>query len=151
MTGLVKARRLLWTLLIRGESALCMRVQHGPPLQHNGGETLWKVILTPSEMDALERSIQEKGLRVVRIRQSRNEIRESQPEGVHFTASLSDFDPTQIVYRTPDCPFCFFFFPQGEEQCGVDNWPAESVVAAQKVVKAQADLVKCSLHGKGSG
>ena len=151
MNELAKERRLLWSLLVRGDAEVYLRVSHGPPLDHQGGETLWKALFTPSEMDAAEAYLTGQGLTVQRMRQGRQEIRDSQPEAVHFTAALSDFDPTQIVYRAPECPLCYYFQPQSRNQCGVEDWPPESVKASRNVAKAVEDLARCPVHGRVEG
>jgi hypothetical protein len=143
---LERERRLLWTLVIQGDPSLYLSVTHGPDLSHEGGETVWKALLTPSEMDALEERIVQEGLSVERIRQSRSEIREAESKDWSHI-EMSDFDPTQMAYRTRKCPTCFWFHPTTPQQCGLDDWPMEVRTGALAVQKARTDKDVCEIHG----
>jgi hypothetical protein len=150
MTALAKEHRLLWTLRVRGETSVHLRVSHGPPLEHRGGETVWKALFTEAEMDDAESFLVSQGLSVEKMRQGRQEIRDEQPDPL-LTATLSDFDPSQMVYRTAECPQCYYFHPQTPKQCGVDDWPPEVMKASLQLDKAVSDLRRCTEHRSPDG
>lgn len=132
--------RLLWTFIVRGAGVVDLQVKHGPPLNHTGGETVWKALLTEAEVAEVEAYLQSRNLTLERLRQSREDIRQTSP----FT--VSSLAETEGVYKTVGCPLCFFFHPQGENQCGVRDWPPESVKASLSHPKCIADLDACTLQ-----
>lgn len=144
--SIAKEHRLLWTLLVRGADTLTLAVPSGPPLEHAGGETVWKVLMTPMEIAVLEKFIQAQGLSVEKMHEGRGEIR-SREEEVPMAVDLSQVDPNQLVYRTKGCPDCFFFHPEGS-QCGVEDWPPEMLSKAMEMPKASEDHQKCEVHGQ---
>lgn len=144
MTDSEGQRQRLWTVEVTGGEALILQVTTGPALEHDGGYTLWKSVLTGVQMKALGDLLVSKGARVaVHCQQETEDLKQQREINLGMTEDFS--------WQCDQCPFCFFYTPATENACGLDDWNPAQLEAARKIEKAVKDEASCPLREERQG
>jgi len=129
-------RQRLWTFQVAGGEPTALEVSNGPPLVHDGGFTLWKVVLTAAQTARLEGLLTNRGCLVQVYGQP--ETDQLKEERMRIMGAMG-----ATAWRTAQCPQCFFYNPGTENTCGLDDWNVHQLEAAMRIRKAAADKSTC--------
>ncbi len=113
----------LFRLWLRKGSPFTLRMEHNPPIEHDGGETVTHLYLAPPQAEVLRGWLDGEGCEYDLIpheRQTEEQTRERQ--------TLLGMQRGERAWPSMACPTCTWFDPLLKgEPCGRAGWPDESV------------------------
>ena len=123
----------LYRLWLRKGTPFTLALEHNPPVEHDGGNTVAHLYLTSTQAEIVREWVGEKGCEYRLIpheRQTEEQTKERQ--------TLLGMQRGDRVWPSASCPTCAWFDPLLEgEPCGRAGWPPESIEAFD------ADLSHC--------
>jgi len=131
--------RKTYNIRIEGGQPFARQIKADPPLIHNGEQTLWA-----GHMD------QETHHQLMRVLTdtcptgsiSCNLTAESESQKAVRAKRAQDGIP---FFQTPECPLCFFYDLDTENQCGLDDWDSPTIKTAMDSESATKSRSSCPL------
>lgn len=129
----------LWTVLLQGGAEVSFRGQ-GTIQYHNGAQSIWKVRGTREAVEEVVQTATSIGCKVTVYEESQTAEQEK------IRLKLLDLGE-DFVFQTEECPNCHWFDPLTDTNCGLDDWPDETIDASTLLhEKARSDRDNCPLN-----
>jgi len=139
LMSLMSKSRKTYQIKIEGGDPFAVQIKANPPLIHDGVLTLWSGHLENEVHHQLMGAISEtcNTVRVSCISVSetplQKQLREDRARGgIPF-------------FQAPECPLCFFYELDTENQCGLDDWDRTTIDTAMESEAAVKSRKACSL------
>ena len=130
---------LLWTVLLQGGAEISFRGQ-GTIQYHDGRQSIWKIRGTRQAVDEVMATARGVGCKVSLYEESQTEEQEE------IRLRLLDLGQ-DFVFHCEQCPDCHWFDPLTEKNCGLMDWPDETVDASATLhEKARLDRDSCPVN-----
>tara|TARA_Y100000310_G_scaffold321557_1_gene379373 strand:- start:5828 stop:6277 length:450 start_codon:yes stop_codon:yes gene_type:complete len=138
MGALKKAVQSLWTFRISGGSPFGLEISRNPCVEHNGGTSVFHLVLSPEEVRVIEDVATRRGCKV-ELWVPEGESAEQREE------RMTLLNQQNRVWPSTECPTCAWFDPllKDGEPCGLAGWEESAVTAFKKNTKAFGDLEGC--------
>ena len=129
----------LYRLWLRKGEPFTLQLEHNPPVEHDGGNSVTHLYLTATQAEILREWVAEKGCECSLIpheRQTAEQTKERQ--------TLLGMQRGDRVWPSATCPTCAWFDPLLEgEPCGRAGWTPEAIAVFEGMAGPLADLVVC--------
>ncbi len=130
---------LLWTVLLQGGAEVSFRGQ-GTVQYHDGTQSIWKVRGTREAVEEVVQTASSIGCQVTVYEES--QTTEQETIRLKMLGVGKDF-----VFQCEECPNCHWFDPLTEKNCGLQDWPSETIDASTMLhEKARLDRDSCPLN-----
>ena len=135
----------IWTFHLRGGGPVSFQPPGNPVATHNGGTSVFHLMLTHEQVQDIQNNLEAGGVRV-RAWPSPKQTEEQRAE----RRELLGVDREDAVYPSTDCMTCFWFDPLCEGFCGYQGWPPEAVQQALVSHEAAVEgYEKCPVREQG--
>ena len=135
----------LWTIVVRGSTPFSYMTRGNPVAQHEGGMSVFHLVLNDDEVPTLRGAVLLSGNRI-EARPMEGQSSEHTQERVRFNTLAQE----ERVWLSIECPTCPWFDPLhgGPSTCGVDTLPSESYVEFRRTSPAaEKALRECPVRG----
>ena len=124
-------RHSLWTFRVTGAGSFALHPPGNPLVRHDGGMSVFHLILTDEQVDQLKQLVSDLDVEV-EIRRATEQTETQRKERL----TLLGRERADSVYPSTACPNCFWFDPALEGFCGRSVWPSEVVATSLEVHEA---------------
>ena len=137
---------LLWVFQVEGGAPFRTKVGGNPSTEHNGGTSVFHLMLEEPEAKHFTDFVESLGCTVT-VRPSRKQSPEQEAE----RSALLGVGKEDVVWPCERCPTCYWFdpvalTPEGMgDPCGYSGWPEDTRRVCLESTKAVGDLEACPL------
>lgn len=129
----------LWVFQVLGGEPFHTQVGGNPSVDHDGGTSVFHLVLTEPEAQNFRHVVKQLGCEMV-VRPSRRQSAAQEKE----RSALLGVGKKGTAWPSHKCPTCYWFDPAAEEDpCGFTGWPEETRRVSLENPKAKRDWDEC--------